>query len=363
MSAPDPPTGRGSRPLPAALFWLGVGLSPVAAALLLLADSSRLLRIAAVLALLSVVFIGLSMTLRSGSVRDEVEETLFDEIERLHKDLRKDIETAARATHRAFGEKLQAVQSQVDVLREQLDATGAGLAARTDSSGQLLRPDPPVQREGVPRSPGQPLTLREQWPQEAPGHPRERFDGIDGRAVGTVSRGGIVRHTETVHVTTRQTIVNTADETSGSGMIYGAAAYYQPAGGRLDAAVGDGWAAQRWVGVDEQGREFRIGERRAALRADENGAELRIEDRWAAVRDRTAGDQWRDRWGGAPRGGDNWGEDRWREDRGVAQWGSAGQWDELERVRRDDADGHGRRPKASRYAPQVDFGPSDERWR
>lgn len=124
MPAPKNSAKRGPRPLLAVLFWIGVALAPAAAGLLLIADSSSLLRIAAVLALSSVVLIGLSIALRNDSraVRDELEEVIYEEIDGLHQDVRKDIETAARATHRAFGEKLQALQDEVNVLRGRLDA-------------------------------------------------------------------------------------------------------------------------------------------------------------------------------------------------------------------------------------------------
>ena len=55
---------RAGRPLLKVLFWAGVALAPVAMALLLLADGNGPLRIAAVLAILSVVLIGLSVALR-----------------------------------------------------------------------------------------------------------------------------------------------------------------------------------------------------------------------------------------------------------------------------------------------------------
>ncbi|HEX5594799.1 MAG TPA: hypothetical protein VFX61_02085, partial [Micromonosporaceae bacterium] len=132
MPAPDVHTAARGRPLPAALFWIGVVLAPIAAGLLLVAKSNGTLRIAAVLAVLSVVLIGLSVALRGDAetVRQELEETLFDELDELHKGLRNDIETAARTTHRAFSEKLQLLQNQVEVLRGQLEKARAELERR-----------------------------------------------------------------------------------------------------------------------------------------------------------------------------------------------------------------------------------------
>ena len=117
----DPDTqGRGGRLL-TAVFWAGVCLAPLAALLLLLGHGGAL-RVAAVLALLSVVLIGVSITLRREVVRDEVEDVLFDEVDMLRQDVRADITTAARATHRAFGEKLQVLYENIEGMRGQLDA-------------------------------------------------------------------------------------------------------------------------------------------------------------------------------------------------------------------------------------------------
>ena len=115
------------RPLLTVLFWTGVGLAPLAMLLLLFADGNGLLRVAAVLAVLAVVLIGLSIGLRGDpeAVRVDIEDMIADEIEGLHRDVRKDVETAARATHRAFGERLRAVQGSVDQLRTQVEALRA----------------------------------------------------------------------------------------------------------------------------------------------------------------------------------------------------------------------------------------------
>lgn len=234
MPAPDAPAHRGGRPLLTALFWIGVGLSPIAAALLLIADSNALLRIAAVLALMSVALIGLSITLRSASIREELEATFFDEIDELHKALRNDIETAARATHRAFGEKLQAVQSQVDALRGQLDgARGRPAGDPHDHAFEPYGRGRDDTGHSWPSGPAGVVRPRSGQPELA-GHPRERFDGrANERSVGA------------------------------------AAVPRSPGGGRaddgLDADAGwsGGWAGRRWADgrVDEPGREFRGGER------------------------------------------------------------------------------------------------------
>ena len=55
-----------------------------------------------------------------------MEDALAEEIDNLHRDVRKDIASAARQTHQAFGEKLQAVQQQLEALRGQLEGLRGG---------------------------------------------------------------------------------------------------------------------------------------------------------------------------------------------------------------------------------------------
>jgi hypothetical protein len=131
MPAEEAPIQRRGRSLATPLFWGGVGLAPLASLLLLVAEGSGPLRVAAVLAVLAVVLIGLSITLRGDaeSVRVDLEETLLGEIDELRGDSRKDIATAARATHKAFGEKFQLLQNDVEALRGQLDAVRAASPA------------------------------------------------------------------------------------------------------------------------------------------------------------------------------------------------------------------------------------------
>ncbi|MBF9134707.1 hypothetical protein I0C86_38120, partial [Plantactinospora sp. S1510] len=129
MSAREAPEESRSKPLLTVLFWVGVGLAPLAALLLLLGQGNGPLRIAAVLAVLAVVLIGLSITLRGNAegIQLDLEETLLEEIDELRGELRTDIATAARATHKAFGEKLELVQGNVEALRGQLDAVRASV--------------------------------------------------------------------------------------------------------------------------------------------------------------------------------------------------------------------------------------------
>ncbi|HEX5541504.1 MAG TPA: hypothetical protein VFX60_08055 [Micromonospora sp.] len=357
MPAPDVPTGPRGRPLLTVLFWAGVACAPVAAGMLLMAERNGALRIAAVLTLLSVLLMGLSIALRGDAetVRQDLEETFFEEVNGLHKDLRNDIEAAARATNRAFGEKLQLLQGQVEALRGQLEKVRAEPVrsdpAMTGSPGEYGTPADPDRRAGggylrtagSARPPRQRDAAAAPEPDEAfrsrSGHTEEasaytsrsRFDSpapASAAGAGAATRphlsGGVVRHTETVRVTTRQTIVNRQGDVPAPGHggdVYGdrepdghwaapeppLTAAPDPGDDRWaaeprrrrrspydrpgaepedgadwsDLAAGDRWASLR---PDERGRELRLGERRAAVRADESGTELRIEDRWAAVR-------------------------------------------------------------------------------
>jgi hypothetical protein len=198
---PGPDSGDGERrdgQLPRILFWAGVGLAPLAMLLLLLGRGGGALRFAAVLAVLAVVLIGVSITLRGDAeaVRQELEETLFEEIDALRKDVRDDVTTAARATHRAFGEKLQVLYDQVNALRAELEAArGYNRPAPGTAAGA-----------GVPAAtPSAPLGYAAQG----------------GR--GGVP-GGVVRHTETVQVTTRHTVVDPhRDDPPREGGVYGGA--------------------------------------------------------------------------------------------------------------------------------------------
>ena len=323
--------------LPTVIFWTGVGFAPVAAALVLFSTGAGGLRVAAVLAILTVVLVGLSIMLRpdARTVRVELDDVL-DEVDALREDVRQDIAAAARATHRAYSEKLQSLYQTVEALRAQVEA---------------LRPGAP---EPAPPPAGSAMVA-----------------------------GGVVRHTETVQVTTRQMIVDqerSAGYGGGGGTVYGsrpaesaAAApvaspgpvacagpapeeswteqrlrerlaevrsgeprrdeprrdeyrrddYRRDEHGREDppaaeprrprpyereearhgepagdppwagARTGDRWASVR---AGEHGHELRMGERRAAVRSDDTGTELRIEDRWAEVRRDDVGRRRREEW-------------------------------------------------------------------
>lgn len=127
---------------------------------------------------------------------------------------------------------------------------------------------------------------------------------------------GVVRHTETVKVTTRQTIVGgmpddgrrAAGYDTGAAPVVSAGPYRsgpsdaeaydlggaeagrygtQPAdyGRHRDGGADQGWPGGRWASArrDAWGSQVRMGERHAALRADESGSELHVADRWSSV--------------------------------------------------------------------------------
>jgi hypothetical protein len=351
MPAADPQQRRAGVPLVPGLLWTGVGLAPIAALLVVFSgDSTALVRVAVLLAVVAVVLIGVSMALRRDPevVRDQVEDMLFEELDVLRDDLRADIKTAAKATHKAIGERVVNLHESVEALRGQVDNLRVRVERGPAPAQSAAQPVPPVPPP-VPPVPAPP---------------------------NVVGSHGVVRHTETVKVT-RQTIVDQND--GGRGTVYGSTRGAEPAsipaqrrpsppddegeswteqllrerlgedrltdsgfnggfgadrrdeprygsddryssglygstgrygsderygaegyggddrGGRRRAPEPDEpdsdringvRASDRWASVrsDDRGREYRMGERRAAMQSDESGTEVRIEDRWAAVR-------------------------------------------------------------------------------
>ena len=89
MPEKDPETEHSSRLL-RGLIWAGVLLAPLAAAVVLLGQSSGSVRFAVLLIAVSVVLIGASVLIRNDPVlqRMHVEDRVADEIETLRRDLR-----------------------------------------------------------------------------------------------------------------------------------------------------------------------------------------------------------------------------------------------------------------------------------
>ena len=232
------------------LFWGGVALAPVAVLILLFGQSLGSLRVAVVLAIVTIVLLAVSIAMRPSveMLRVDIEHRVLDEVERVRVKAREDTTTAARNTHKALSDKIHILTETVEDLRAQIDEvqTGTMLAAH-----------------------------------HAP--------ALDPAA----SAAGTVRRTETVHVTRRTTTVNAGDQ-DGGGTVYGSRAAVD--GEWRDRRDGDGnpshdrWGGMaqgsRWAEVraDENGRELHLGERRSSVHRDDRGSEYRVEDRWAALR-------------------------------------------------------------------------------
>ncbi|GIH08363.1 hypothetical protein Rhe02_64300 [Rhizocola hellebori] len=292
------------------------------------------LRAAVGILIISVILVGVSITLRRDSegIKSELEDTMYDEIDTVRAEVRDDLGHAVQATQRALGEKMQYLMDQVESTRAELEATKAQL--------ETLRHQPVAasHRAGAP----------------AP--------GIAQHGQRQAMPPGVLRHTETVQVTTRHTIMDPHEDAS-RGTTYGtrqpiaSRGAVQPHHDRDDyrddyrerdrdqyrerddyrerdreeswteqrlreqldrrrdandsGAAVDRWqrdshddrwvgpvideeddrrpavrAGDRWASVrsDDHGRELRMGERRAGVYSDGRGTEVRIEDRWAAVR-------------------------------------------------------------------------------
>ncbi|MFG2011978.1 hypothetical protein ACGFNF_23255 [Micromonospora sp. NPDC048868] len=384
MPAPVAPADKRSPSLLTVLFWIGVALAPVAALILLVADGNGPLRFAAVLAILAVVLIGLSIALRADGAGPARTDELLDEIEELRRELRGEIVAAAQRGNQAL-DHAQRAQEEVAALRRRLDASSVALAGVDAPAGagrarasvdeavagrrQVPDQDDAASRRGrADRHDEEPAGRPQPTPRAArpvPG-PAAGYD-TDGPAAGAAggygpvrpAAGGtagvygaarpaeptsqpsarslgVVRHTETVHVTTRHTIVDGAAPVSGErGARYGGGyagrwspeqEEERPWPGEPDDRAEPGereWSAepggrQRSGGRDERewpGRHDERGQQRdepgrgvagapgwdapaeargrgRAYPPDEAGAEsgeywsqLRAGDRWAAVRD------------------------------------------------------------------------------
>ncbi len=259
MPANRPPDVRRGK-VPHALFWGGMGLAPLAVLILLFGQSTGSLRIAVVLAVLTIVMLALSIALRPSveMFRVDIEHRVLDELERIRLAAREDTATAARNTHKALTEKIYGLSETVEELRAQVDEVQASSLLAIEQHA------PAAVGPGVPGGPGR------------------------GR-------------TETVHVTRRTTTVN--DDSTGT--VYGSRAAHD-SGRALDGewraddrgerrddrwdgmAQGSRWAEVRY---DDRGRELHLGERRSTVHHDDRGGEYRVEDRWAALRRDDADDR------------------------------------------------------------------------
>lgn len=220
---PSPDVRRGQ--LPQTLFWAGMALAPLAVLVLLFGQSTGSLRVAVVLAVLTIVLLAISIALRPTveMVRVDIEHRVLDEMERIR--LRSREETAA-ITHnaqRAIAERIAGLHESVEHLRAQVNQVQQ-VQAYVDSA--LFAP--PALGHHAPAA-------------------------IDGPAPPP----GVIRRTETVQVTRHTTYDDT-------GLIYGNRADYDRRG-----AVDGEWR-EATDGRAEPHREGRWTPRE--------------EDRWAALR-------------------------------------------------------------------------------
>jgi len=163
------------------LFWVGVAIAPIAALLLVLGSGVGPLRAAAVLAVFSVVIIGLSVVLRDDAamVRDDVEEQLRTEVDRL----RSDIDSLRRGVE-------VSVHRELERVHRELEATRRDSVLRTESTrlGRLtgaLPPgedDYPAESRGRAERPVRALTARNDLPSPDPGY--DWFGGTEEDAEG-----------------------------------------------------------------------------------------------------------------------------------------------------------------------------------
>ncbi|MGK5676880.1 hypothetical protein ACSNOB_29100 [Micromonospora sp. URMC 106] len=316
MPAPVAPADKRNPPLLTVLFWIGVALAPVAALILLVADGNGPLRFAAVLAILAVVLIGLSIALRADGTAPARTEELLDEIEQLRRELRGEIVAAAQRGNQALDEA-QRAQEAVTALRRRLEASSAALAGIDDQAGAgPARGAADDGFSGRGRAPGQDEAAsrwgradrddeepvrrpqpgpRAERPAAAPAggyggdrpttgsaavpgaeRPASGSAGVYGAARPAEPDSqpaarplGVVRHTETVHVTTRHTIVDGAAPVPGdAGTRYGGGyagrwstgPEEQPWSGGSDdrSRAGHGGSDDRpWAGYGEEDRSHR----------------------------------------------------------------------------------------------------------
>lgn len=203
------------------LFWGGMALAPLAVLVLLFGQSAGAQRVAITLSVLTIVLLAISIGMRPSveMLRVDIEHRILDELERVRVRSREDIATAARNTHRALTDQIQAVSDLVAEMRRQLD----DVRAQYDEvqAGIMLA---------------------------QAGHLPHHVSG---------GGPGVVRHTETVQVTRRTTTVG-GDERRGT--VYGSRASldgeWREDGPEAHSGAGDRWAS---AGRDD-GRSPDLGE-------------------------------------------------------------------------------------------------------
>ncbi|HLU43528.1 MAG TPA: hypothetical protein VKZ67_00675 [Natronosporangium sp.] len=331
-------------------FWVGAGLTPLAAVLWLIGGAGQ--RLGGALGMLALAAVGLSMARRPQPTvsTNDWDDRLLGEFDALRAELRAEIVNAAQANRHALN-------TQVAALKRQL----AEIRAETAGPAEAVRPaSAVVGAVGVSAAARVPPTGAAGWPGDAvdPGAGPHRYRGgsagepLPVPTSQPIPTGGIYRHTETVQVT-RSTYVDRSavagepaesyldyrepdDRTAGHQRAgrwreeHTAAEHrdwdnpdwgdrwsreadrerWQPSTPRRPAAEVDRWsgaeepefaAGRRWATVraSEDGRELQFAERRVARHRDGSADEVQIEDRWATVQ--RSGSDWDDPRSDGPR--------------------------------------------------------------
>ncbi|MEU1809309.1 hypothetical protein [Micromonospora aurantiaca (nom. illeg.)] len=282
MPASVAPADKSTPTLLTVLFWVGVGLAPLAALILLIADGNGSLRFGAVLAILAVVLIGLSIALRPESgPGGAASEELREELAQLRRELRAEIVAAAQRGNQALDQARRA-EEVAGAVRHRLDAAAAGVAATPASASASPSASAPERPSGAARVPvtgtpddgrAHPAGRDDDEPARTGRHdaepaaratvrPDRPASGVYGaaRVSDPVARPetrpvGVVHHTETVHVTTRHTIVGGGEPT---GTRYGGFPGGWP---DEDRSRGADPAGHRHAGHRDPGRDDRSGRR------------------------------------------------------------------------------------------------------
>jgi len=269
------------------LSWGGLALAPLAALFLLVGEGDGSLRFALVLAIASVALIGLSITLRGGidTLRSDIEETFLEEIDFLRGDLRNDIATAARATHRSIGERVQMMHDNMEVLRGQVDTVRSvqerdRVRGVADGSGydRYEMEAPGVASALVSGPVAAAYGTSGGYPQvgSGPAGGRASVPAVSGQVIPRQQvPNGAVRRSRAAQVATRHAGADPRADAGGGGTVYGGARL----GGSSGAAIDGEWSAE-----PTRGRRF-------AEPGEESWSERRLrerrdDDRWSRSADR-----------------------------------------------------------------------------
>ncbi|GAA2528665.1 hypothetical protein [Winogradskya humida] len=125
------------------LIWVGIGLAPIAAIVVLIGGSTGAMRFAVLLVAVCVVLIGAAMLIRTDPVlhRMDVEDRVSAEVDALRGGLRDELTATARATNN----RVQALEDEMGTMRS---VPGPAVAPRPAAGS--ARPAPPQPRISAP---------------------------------------------------------------------------------------------------------------------------------------------------------------------------------------------------------------------